>query len=108
MEVPAVIHFQIRSKPGDPGIMSGGMGGPVALLPPVLQKGLAKPGFRYRFACTVAIGPGPQHVMTHLACHVNCVKCRKTKEWIDAPDDGPFPKDPSKPPADEVSQFLKE
>lgn len=104
----AVIHFQIPSQPGEPGVLSTGMSGAIDKLPAVLKKNLEEPGTAWRFACTTKFGPGPQHVMSHLAGFVNCKKCRATQAWKDAPDNGPVPKDPNAVPEDDVKEFLGE
>lgn len=103
-----VVHFAVRARPGQPGIPSTPLGGAVSELPAVLAAAIKEPGSASVFACTPTLAPGRQHVMTDQPGLVNCKLCRRTQAWIDAPELGPIPKDPSKPPLGAVEAFLEE
>lgn len=85
----AWIHFQVPVSNGTPSTGTINM----EALPPVLRDAI-RTGGRWGFACNPAKLTDARNVMTNLACHVTCRACRRTKAWEEAPDDGPWPKDP--------------
>lgn len=95
-EPVAYIHFCVACQPGESGMASGSMvPRNTDKLPAELLKNVqTQAGARYRFACSRTKQPDAYNVMTDMPCHVTCPKCRLGNSWLNAPDNGPFPKNP--------------
>lgn len=105
MEIRAVIHFAVPAAPGAPGAPTSPMTGNVDKLPAVLKAGLQATAPRYVFACNPKLASSAQHVMSNLPGEVNCLRCRATQAWQDAPDVGPRPK-VERPGDDGLGEYL--
>lgn len=101
-----VIHFMVEASANERGLVSAEPKN-AAVLPPVLKAALTGVGKKWHFACKPTLAPSLRHGGTDQAGLVNCLLCRQTQAWIDAPDDGAYPKDPNSPaPRPEVDEYL--
>lgn len=110
MSEPRVVHHHpVVAAPGQPGAPSTPMGGDFSKMPAAIRSALTGIGKTFVFACNPRLASGPQHLMTSIPGMVNCVRCRKTKAWLDAPDEWlDYPKTPGAKVADAAAEYLEE